>query len=62
MNAEETENQIKLYENDISILEKMKSDYEKTSGLLCGAFYSDMIDEIDSQIEFAKECIGNLKK
>lgn len=55
-------NRIDLYENDLLILKKMKRDYNKTSGLLCGAFHSDMINEIDGQIKHVADCIKNLKK
>ncbi len=58
----EIKNRIKLYENDLSILEKMKKDYQKTSGLLCGAFHSDMMNELNEQIKFVNECITNIKK
>lgn len=49
------------YEEDIERLEKMKEIYNSTSSNLTGAFYSDMISEIDLQINHCKECIKNLK-
>lgn len=50
---------IEELENDIRILEAMKVMYEQTS--LCGAYHSDMMREINSQIEDSKHFLENVK-
>lgn len=52
---------IQSYQDDIDKLLKMKTIYNDTENL-CGGFYSDMIKEINSQIEFCEMCIKNLEQ
>lgn len=39
----------------------MKEIYNDTN-TLCGGFYSDIMEEINTQIKFLEGCIKNLKK
>ena len=49
------------YQQDIEKLNILKEIYETTENLN-GAFYSDMIAEIDLQIKHCEDCIKNLEQ
>ena len=53
--------EIKDYKKDLETLYKMKSLYENHTKTLCGTFYSDMMEEINEQIQFCKDCVKNLR-
>lgn len=58
---EETTPKKLSYERDIKNLEEIKKVYDKCENLY-GGFYSDMIAEINLQINHCKDCIKNLEK
>ena len=57
----EQQTKINLYQNNIKKLEEMKEMYKSLYDLN-GGFYTDMMEEINGQINHCKECINNLKK
>jgi hypothetical protein len=48
------------YKNDLRTLESMLEMYNKTHNLT-GAFYTDMVQEINLQIEHCKDCLKNIE-
>jgi hypothetical protein len=48
------------YRKDINNLKEMLRLYNKCTNLI-GGYHSDMVTEINSQIEHCEECIKNIK-